>query len=83
MRILMKRFLIGCLALLVALPVSGYLTWMLLPVWRWSEEFFGIEAVGHSGPADWCYLVTLGSVITAMFGIWILLRPKKSKSHGA
>jgi len=50
---------------LVSLPVSAVVTLAMLPVWRWLEARYGIESVGHSGPADWCFEV--------MFGICVLL----------
>jgi hypothetical protein len=75
------RFVIALVALAIALPVSAVLTWMLLPFWDWMEASFGIESVGHSGPADWCYLVTLGLVIIATTGVWIVFRLKRSNQN--
>lgn len=40
----------------VAVPVALAVTLLLYPVWSWLERTTGIESVGHSGPADWCYL---------------------------
>jgi hypothetical protein len=37
------------------LPLASITTLLLLPVWRWIEAQWGIETVGHSGPADWCF----------------------------
>ncbi|SDR66931.1 hypothetical protein SAMN05444173_0249 [Opitutus sp. GAS368] len=31
--------------------------------WGWFEAKAGIEALGHSGPADWCYGVTYAVVL--------------------
>jgi hypothetical protein len=54
---------------LAAAPLGAITTLLLLPLWRWLEARHGIEAVGHSGPAAWCYgasflfwLVILGLV---------------------
>lgn len=59
-------------ALLVA-PLSFAVTIMLFPLFRWFEAYSGIESVGHSGPADWCYylvyLVFLLGVLLALRGI--------------
>lgn len=38
-------------------PLAILTTLALFPFWSWLEARFGIEAVGHSGPADWCYWV--------------------------
>ena len=55
--------------LLISVPTSVLLTLLLLPLWRGLEQNFGIESVGHSGPAEWCFgamfvacVVTLGSL---------------------
>jgi hypothetical protein len=41
----------------VAVPLSILGTILLFPVWSWLEASTGIESVGHSGPAEWCYAV--------------------------
>ena len=51
-----------------SVPAAGVLTLLSMPVWRWIEAEYSIEAVGHSGPAAWCYLTTyilLASVVSA------------------
>ncbi len=54
-----RIFLLGLVAAVFSLPLGGILTIVLLPLWSWVEATTGIESVGHSGPADWCYRVTL------------------------
>ncbi len=55
----MRRWLVtgaGLVALGAAgLPFSFVVTILVVPVWRWIEADYGIEAIGHSGPAEWCY----------------------------
>lgn len=53
----LRRFGICVAVLLAALPLTFVTTFMLMPLWSWIEERFGIESVGHSGPADWCFNV--------------------------
>ena len=61
------------LSLLVAcIPLAAVVTIFLFPFWSWVESRFAIEAVGHSGPADWCYLVVY-VVWVGLLG-WILWR---------
>ena len=43
--------------ILIAAPLSAVITILLFPVWSWFEASVGIESVGHSGPAEWCYAV--------------------------
>lgn len=37
-------------------PAGPVLTLLLFPWWSWLEATTGWESVGHSGPADWCYV---------------------------
>jgi len=48
--------LIGLLICIVAVPVAVLVTIICRPLWAWLESTTGIEAIGHSGPAEWCYL---------------------------
>lgn len=43
--------------ILIAAPLSAVITILLFPFWSWFEASVGIESVGHSGPAEWCYAV--------------------------
>jgi hypothetical protein len=64
---------VGLLVLL--LPAAAIFTIMLFPLWSWIEDTFGIESVGHSGPAEWCYLLIFALfVATVIPGFWILRR---------
>jgi len=47
----------------VAFPLSAIMTLAMLPLWRHIEARYGIESVGHSGPADWCFIL--------MYVLWI------------
>ena len=40
---------------LLGVPVTFFTTIALLPLWSTIERRYGIESVGHSGPADWCF----------------------------
>ena len=56
--------------LLVSVPVSAFLTLLLMPVWRWLEEHTGIESVGHSGPAEWCFGVTFVACVVVLASLY-------------
>lgn len=62
----------GLLAIvLLALPPAVATTVVLMPLWSRIEAFTGIESVGHSGPATWCYAATwiaLSAVLAALAG---------------
>lgn len=51
----MRKTITVILTLLFALPLSFILTVIINPVWKSFENLTGIEAFGHSGPAEWCY----------------------------
>ena len=61
---------VGLLAVaLLALPPAVATTVVLMPLWSWIEASTGIESVGHSGPATWCYVaawIALSAVLAAL-----------------
>jgi len=65
------RTLVTILAILLAgLPAAFVATVLTFPFWRWLEERFGIEAYGHSGPAEWCFWVVYGLLVVLALGLW-------------
>jgi hypothetical protein len=56
--------------LLLAVPVSAFVTLLLLPLWRWTEASLHVESVGHSGPAGWCFVATYVVVTGAGGAVW-------------
>jgi hypothetical protein len=57
---------------LISAPAGIVLTLLLLPFWSWLEASYAVESVGHSGPAEWCYmtvyvlLVITGGLVVAL-----------------
>lgn len=51
------------------------LTLLLLPLWGWLDTTVGIEALGHAGPAPWCYGLSIGAL--ALLGIILLARARR------
>jgi hypothetical protein len=45
------------------LPVSLVITWLLKPAWNAFEASTGIESMGHSGPATWCYFAVHATLL--------------------
>jgi hypothetical protein len=58
--------------LLVSLPLGGVLTLVLMPFWRWLEARYGIEAIGHSGPAEWRYAVIFVACVSLVGSGWVV-----------
>jgi hypothetical protein len=74
--------MLALLALIVlALPLSALVTIFILPLWSWLEAITGIEAVGHSGPAVWCYLLVL-AIVAAGAALALILRLRRRARAG-
>ena len=73
----MKHAIALSLILVLALPVSAVLTWMLGSFWDWFETCSGIESLGHSEPVEWCYIAVFIMVFSLGSGTWLLIRTGK------
>jgi len=74
-----RNILLSVVALVVTAPLSILVTVVLFPFWSWLESSSGIESVGHSGPASWCYLFVL-VVLLAVLAATLMLQMRPS--HG-
>lgn len=63
--------------LVIGLPIAAILTITISPLWLWAESRFKIEAYGHSGPAEWCYLATYIILVILIAIIWSKARAKR------
>ncbi len=50
---------LACAPLAVAVTVLG------APFWAWFEAAFGVQAYGHHGPLEWCYLLAFALLVAA------------------
>ena len=73
--------MVGLVIGLVSIPLGAILTLSLLPLWRLIEEKSGIESIGHSGPADWCYLVCIGGCALTLGFIYIWAARRGGRSR--
>lgn len=51
----------------LGIPLALVVTVLLFPFWNWFETRTGIEAVGHSGPATWCFVAVYFTMLLACF----------------
>ena len=74
----MKRLLVITVSVVAAVPVAIAVTFLLTPLWRWIEATTGIESIGHSGPADWCFITVWAALLIVTGGVWLRAgtRPK-------
>jgi len=56
---------------IILAPVAAIVTILILPLWSWIEATFGIESIGHSGPAEWCYLATYAVCLCIVMTLWM------------
>lgn len=70
----MKKAWLSLGVLVLSLPLGVLLTLLLLPLWRWLEDTAGIEAIGHSAPAAWCYGAAIS--LFALLGLALVWRPR-------
>jgi FtsH-binding integral membrane protein len=67
-----RHLLVGLGLLFASGPLGVIVTLALLPMWRWLEESYAIESVGHSGPAAWCYLVSVLGCLLALGAVYVM-----------
>jgi ABC-type dipeptide/oligopeptide/nickel transport system permease component len=61
-RSMLRHALMTLALLLASAPFAVVVTLVLFPLWTLLESTTGIESVGHSGPAEWCYVITFGII---------------------
>ena len=66
---MLKKIALLILIFILSIPLAIAVTLFTFPLWRWFEAMTGIEAYGHSGPAQWCYLLVYG-LIVAVFCVF-------------
>lgn len=59
---------------LLCAPLSVVATIALMHFWSWLEAATGIESIGHSGPAEWCYAAVFVLMLAAGIGSTLALR---------
>lgn len=63
--------------LVLCIPLTFIINFILNPFWLWFENNFGIESSGHSGPADWTFeVIYILFIAIFIIGYWFLLRNK-------
>ena len=77
-----KNSLIIFLILVFCIPFTFIVNILLNPFWLWLENTFGIEASGHSGPADWTFEVLYFFLITFFILVyWFIFKNRLKKQR--
>lgn len=66
------------LTLAWVVPAGPVLTLVLSPFWSWLEAATGLESIGHSGPAGWCFLATWAGLLALA---WLLPWAARRTGH--
>ena len=73
----LKGVAIALVILVICFPLAGVLTFVASPLFSWFEAWSGIEAYSHSGPAEWCFLVTYGLLVGICTLLWAKINRTK------
>jgi len=65
---------IALAVLVLCFPVAFMVTMLMAPLRAWFEAVAGIEVYGHSGPAEWCHLLTYAVLVTCCAYLWYRIR---------
>jgi Ca2+/Na+ antiporter len=79
MRRIARTLIVAVVLLGACLPLAAVTAIALLPAWSWLEATIGIESVGHSGPADWCYGVVYVGWVTLIGGMLLRRRAQRAR----
>ncbi len=61
---------------LVSLPISAVVTWLLSPFWNRVGGAVGVRLVNHAGPVVWCYVAVFVMCVILLGSAGMLfLRP--------
>jgi len=64
--------------MIICIPLAFIITVFSNPLFLWFEKTFSIESVGHSGPAEWCYIAVYLLLVTASVLILLKIRNQKT-----
>ncbi len=64
--------------MIICIPLAFIITVLSNPLFLWIEKTFSIESVGHSGPAEWCYITVYLLLVAASAFILLKIRNRKT-----
>lgn len=73
-----RTFLAVLAVVLVSGALSAVTTILLRPFWSWIESSTGVESIGHSGPAEWCYAVVFALFVAGGLLLFVI-KPRRGK----
>jgi hypothetical protein len=67
---LIRSLIVIVMIVMAAAPFAFVAAAVLSPLWSWIEAATGLESMGHSGPATWCYLAIWGVMSALGLLLW-------------
>lgn len=67
----MNKVIMLIVIIVVCFPITIVTTLISSSFWEWLEKKTNIEAYGHFGPAEWCYLVIYLILLTVCILKWL------------
>ena len=72
----MRAAIAAVVAVVLAAPASIIATFLLLPLWSFMEDRWGLEAVGHASISEWCFVATwIALALPAAVLAYLAFRP--------
>ncbi len=78
-----RKTAIGLSIVALTLPVAFVATFLLMPLWSAIESSTRIESVGHSGPADWCFIATWAASLGLAIGAAVVVRRSRTRASAS
>jgi hypothetical protein len=77
-RVRIKLLVMALTLIIICIPLAMIITVFSNPLFLWFENTFSVESVGHSGPAEWCYITVYLLLISLSGLIWLKYRRLKT-----
>ena len=74
----LKGVAIAIALLIICIPLAIIITIFTSSFWLWVEQYFEIEAYGHSGPAEWCYIILYGFIVAIFTYVWSRIKNRST-----
>lgn len=75
----MRRAITFLILALLGVPLAVVLTLVSWQAWGWFEAATGIESLGHSGPASWCYVFVYAVLLGLLWAFALLAHRRRGE----
>jgi len=75
----MRRAITFLVLALLCAPLAVVVTLLTWQAWGWFEAATGIESLGHSGPASWCYVFVYAVLLGLLCAFSLLAHRRRAE----